>query len=352
MKQCAVSLNPSYDVMIQKGCLKRIFDFVSSFIQNKKVVVITDDNVKKYHYHTLQKSFLEHGITPLCFCFPAGEKSKNLTTYAQCLEFLATHKVQKSDVVLALGGGVVGDLSGFVCATYQRGGMCFLNIPTTPLSAFDASVGGKTGVDLSEGKNMVGAFYQPSRVICDPMTFLTNEASAFSMGAAEGIKHGLIHDATLFESFENPLMNSDLEDMVYKNVCVKAHFVEQDEKDKGIRQMLNFGHTIGHALESISNYTLPHGQAVAQGMYLEMRAARKMGLSNVHEDVLQNVFKANALDVHIKFCVEEVQKWVLLDKKHHHAQIALPVIQKVGKATLVSLNDAQLAHFIALSEKA
>ena len=234
--------------------------------------VITDSNVDKLYSNILISSLEKSGYKVSKFVFDAGEQSKNANTFVDILEFLANSGLTRSDCVFALGGGVVGDIAGFAASVYLRG-IKFVQIPTTLLAAVDSSVGGKTAVNLPAGKNLVGAFHQPSLVLCDLDTLDTLPESVFQDGCAEVIKYGVIYDAGLFSHLAENGLAFEREYVISRCVELKRNVVEQDEFDTGARQMLNYGHTIGHGIEAQSGFSVTHGQAVAIGMAIVSRAS-------------------------------------------------------------------------------
>jgi 3-dehydroquinate synthase len=254
---------------------------------------------------------------------PAGEESKSGEQYLRLLSFMAAEHVTRSDVIFALGGGVVGDLSGFLAATYQRG-IDFVQLPTTLLAAVDSSVGGKTAINLPEGKNLAGTFKQPACVIMDTDTLETLDESVFADGCAEVIKYGMIWDGELFEMLQNHVLTEPeqrkntvlLIDVISCCVDIKREIVIQDELDKGIRNILNFGHTVGHSIEKKSGFEISHGAAVAMGMAIVTEAAEKVGIcgDGITEE-LRGLLTAYGLPVEAPFAVEELIEGILSDKK-------------------------------------
>ncbi len=249
----------SYDIVIERYALGKLSQFVDL---NRKVLIITDDGVPEEHVQVV-KDQCPQGIVSTV---PQGESSKSLKIFEQLLETLLSHHFTRSDLVIGVGGGVIGDLAGFVAASYMRG-IAFVNCPTTTLSQLDSSIGGKVAINLKDTKNMVGAFYQPSFVLIDPDTLTTLSPRHFSAGLAEAVKAGMIADPSLFLLFETGNIEENLEEILYKSLMMKKTFVEADEKETGIRAALNFGHTIGHGIESYGKLgALYHGECVALGM--------------------------------------------------------------------------------------
>lgn len=273
----------SYPIIIEDGLMARIGLDLAERSVGKKYGVIADDNVASLYGTTLMNSLGEAGITADLFTFPHGEASKNLQMFTDLLRQLARAGFDRGDALIALGGGVTGDLTGFMAATYMRG-IPFVQVPTTLLSQVDSSVGGKTGVDIPEGKNLVGAFYQPQCVYIDTAVLTTLPFSEYVGGLAEVIKYGVIRDSDFFSFLERrideieSLHRQTIQEMIYTCCKIKADVVAEDERESNIRRILNFGHTIGHAVEAASDYSIIHGEAVAIGMVAALRLAVGTGL--------------------------------------------------------------------------
>lgn len=249
----------SYDIVLERGALNRISELCDV---KKRALIVTDDGVPEEYSKIVSEQFDNSIIKTI----PQGEKSKNFDTYKELLSCLCENDFSRYDCVVAVGGGVVGDLSGFVASTYMRG-ITFYNIPTTLLSQVDSSIGGKTAIDFGGYKNIVGAFYQPTKVIIDPDVLKTLSVRQFNNGLSESIKMGATSDSTLFELIENKNAYDEIDSVIEKSLLVKKAVVEQDEKEQGLRRVLNFGHTIGHAIETAMGLSdLLHGECVALGM--------------------------------------------------------------------------------------
>ena len=316
-----------------------------------RAAVVTDSNVAPLYADRLEASLRQAGFAPCRFTFPAGEASKRLSTFEDAVRFFALQGITRSDLIVTLGGGVAGDLGGFAAACWQRG-VPFVQAPTSLLCAVDASVGGKTAVDLPEGKNLVGAFHQPCLVVCDPAAFWTLDALRMADGAAESVKHGLIADAELFSDMKSGAWRRDLSRTVERNVLVKRSYVVGDERDRGQRQLLNFGHTIGHAVEALSGFGLSHGQAVAIGMAAETRAARRMGFGFVHEDEVISALDAAGLPHQCPFSADQVEAVALGDKKRAGDTITVGALRAIGAGFLEKLDLASFHRFVALGVEA
>ncbi|NLW74082.1 MAG: 3-dehydroquinate synthase [Clostridiales bacterium] len=304
-----------------------------------RAVIVTDSNVDLLYSDKLAASLREAGFDAVKFVFPAGEKSKNASTLLSLLNFMAESRLTRIDTVFALGGGVVGDLAGLAASLYMRG-VGLVQLPTTLLAAVDSSVGGKTAVDLPAGKNLMGAFYQPDLVICDTDTLGTLPEAEFSNGCAEVIKYGFIRDAAIL----NMLGNRPVDEIISRCVAIKRDIVTADEHDRGERQLLNFGHTFGHAIETCSGYTIPHGSAVAAGMVIMTTAAIKKGLCDAGSlGLLKSALRACGLSVEVHYTYAELFDTILSDKKRSSDRIKLVIPRRVGLCELieVSLNEAR-----------
>ena len=269
-----VSCSANYDIIIENGVLASAGEIIKDKFGGKRFCIITDDNVAMLYLDSLSASLKRNGIEYVSFVFEHGEKHKTMGTVESILTFLADNRFTRSDMLIALGGGIVGDVTGFVAAIYQRG-IGFVQIPTTVLAAVDSSVGGKTGVNLGGLKNQVGAFWQPSMVLCDPSSFATLPESEYSSGMAEVIKYAAICKAELGAEIA---AGEDISGIIAECVSIKRDIVQRDERDTGERQLLNLGHTFGHAVEKATDNRFTHGQAVAIGMIMAFRAAEKLGL--------------------------------------------------------------------------
>lgn len=278
MKILTVDLGKnSYDIVIEKGVLSQLGDQVRKVFSGEKIAVVTDENVAKYHLGTVVKSLRESGFDVSSLILPAGEATKSLGTLPKLYSYFIESGLTRSDLVVALGGGVIGDIAGFAAATYLRG-VKYIQMPTSLLAQVDSSSGGKVAADLPEGKNLVGAFYQPLRVVIDEDVLDTLEPKFYIDGMGEVIKHSCIKDRDLF----GKLMDKSIsrEEMLFTNCQIKSQVVEKDQFDKGERMLLNFGHTIGHAIETYYNFErYTHGEAVAVGMYAITKLSEKKGLT-------------------------------------------------------------------------
>ena len=294
-----------------------------------KLCVVSDNNVAPLYLDAVLTSLRASGFEVISFVFPNGEASKSTATLVELLEYLAEQRLTRSDALVALGGGVVGDLCGFAAAVYLRG-IRFIQMPTTLLAAVDSSVGGKTAVDLRAGKNLAGAFHQPSAVICDVKTLDTLPASVFSDGCAEVIKYGVINDRGFFDSLKVGI-KAQIEDVIATCVQNKSQIVEKDEFDRGTRQLLNLGHTVGHAIEACSHLTISHGSAVSIGMVIVTRAAVRMGICPASDlDALIERLQAEGLPTTCAYTAHQLSAVASADKKREGESITLIVPHGIG----------------------
>lgn len=328
---------PPYAVTIRPGILPRCGELLAEVLKPCRAAVITDSNVAPLYLETARASLEGAGFAVSSYVFPAGEGSKNLSTLSDILEFLARSRLTRTDCVVALGGGVTGDMAGMAAAVYLRG-IRYVQLPTTLLAAVDSSVGGKTAVDLAAGKNLAGAFLQPSAVLCDTDCLKTLTPHFFADGAAEAIKTGVLCDEDLFALFEDGSLKSDPAEVIARCVRYKAGVVERDEREQGERKLLNLGHTVGHAIEKCSGYTVTHGHGVAAGLAIIARAAEKLGWAR--QPVAERISRClvgNRLPTSTAFSPEELAEAALADKKRAGGEITLVVPEQIGRCGLKKL---------------
>lgn len=334
-----------YAVETGSGLLARLGDTARNCWKGPAAAVVTDTNVAPLYLDRCLDSLKAAGLRAVSFAFPAGESSKNGQTYLELLEFLAENQLTRADGLVALGGGVVGDLTGFAAATYLRG-VAFVQVPTTLLAAVDASVGGKTAIDLHHGKNLAGAFCQPRAVLCDLDCLKTLPAEVLSDGCAEVIKYGMIGDEGLLDILSAP-GDPDWETVIARCVAQKGRLVEEDEFDTGVRQLLNLGHTIGHGIEACSGYTVSHGKAVAVGMVLITRAAISYHLCpETALPRLLALLDKYRLPKETDYPASALLKKTLSDKKRSGDRIQLVVPTAWGKSVLHSIPVGELKTWI------
>ena len=340
MKTVTVCASKQYDIKIGSGLLHTIGTEAKALGKAEKICVVSDSNVWPLYGETAEISLRNAGFDVTSFVIPAGEQSKNGATYLSLLDCLASHKLTRSDLLVALGGGVVGDLAGFAAATYLRG-IRFIQVPTTLLAAVDSSVGGKTAIDLSAGKNLAGAFCQPSLVICDTDALNTLPEEIFRDGCAEVIKYGILYDETFFRSLEETGLNFDREAVIARCVELKRDVVAEDEFDTGARMKLNLGHTIGHAVESRSDFTLSHGKSVAIGMAIVARASRCPD-----KDRILAILEQFSLPTQTNESPQDLYSCALSDKKRSGGTVNLIIPVAIGDCRIVPTPVDRLLTFI------
>lgn len=343
-----INAGEGYDVTIAQGILPHCGEIISATIAHCKAAIITDSNVEKLYLDTLRQSLENSGFSTCAFAFPAGEESKNLNTLADILNFLAENEITRSDLIVALGGGVVGDIAGFASGVYLRG-IRLVQIPTTLLAAVDSSVGGKTAVDIRAGKNLAGVFKQPNAVICDTECLSTLTPEIFSDGAAETIKYGVIADVGLFETISGGIDSSALSQIIARCVEIKGGVVERDEFEKGERKILNYGHTIAHAIEKLSGYEVSHGKAVAMGMVAMARAGESLGFTELGTaEKITAAVKNSKLPTAIPYSANELAKAALSDKKRSGGNISLVYPERIGRCRIVETPVSELESIIRI----
>jgi len=331
----------SYDIQIGSGLLAGLGKACGRLKLGHHCAVISDTNVAPYYGTRVCRSLNDAGFETRLITVPAGETAKSLKTVAACYDQLATHRLERKSFIVALGGGVVGDLAGFVAATYLRG-VAFVQIPTTLLAQVDSSVGGKVGVNLKAGKNLVGAFYQPRLVICDLDTLRSLPEREYRSGLAEVIKYGIIYDAALFAGLERHLPSvlkrdpQTLKEVIARCCQIKAEIVGKDETESGLRAILNFGHTIGHGLEAISHYgKYLHGEAISIGQVAAaMLSSKLMGLSLEENERISRLFRQAGLPTQVKLnhaqCTRLLSA-IQLDKKVADGQLRFVLARRLGE---------------------
>lgn len=332
---------PCYDIIIENSFEKLGTEIKKLDIANKKICIITDSIVGSIYLNEVSNL-----LEPICknlvsFTFQAGEENKNLTTVNDIYRFLIEEKFDRKDILIALGGGVVGDMTGFVAATYLRG-IDFIQIPTSLLAQVDSSIGGKTGVDFVQYKNMIGAFKMPKLVYINIHTLTTLDERQFYNGFAESMKHGLIKDAMYYEwmisnMYEICDRDADvLEELVYRSCQIKKAVVEKDPLEQGDRALLNFGHTVGHAIEKYKNFTLQHGECVALGCVVAAFISWKKQLLSMEEYYeVRDMFVPFNLPISIEdLNIDEIIQITKSDKKMEQGQIKFILLKKIGKAVI------------------
>ncbi len=323
----------SYDIILERGAIKKA-DTLLGISADRRVLIVTDSGVPTEYVKAVASAFVNSHI----FTFPQGEASKNFDTYRQICERLMELSFTRKDAVIAVGGGVAGDMAGFAAATYMRG-IDFYNIPTTLLSQVDSSIGGKTAVDLGKIKNIIGAFHQPKKVIIDPEVLSTLSERHFRNGLAEALKAGIIMDKELFEIFEKGEAEKKIDEVIERSLLVKKKVVEEDEKETGLRKVLNFGHTIGHGIEaSVPFGELYHGECVALGMI-------PMCGEKIKDRVISALEKTG-LPVSYPFDIEKVAGAVSHDKKSDTKGITAVFCREIGSFEFINTTVDELMKLV------
>lgn len=340
-----------YEMHIGSYLLEKAGSLIRSVYPNEKVFVVSDHNVWKLYGENLTKSLLLADMQPEVILFPQGEQTKSLAALNQLYDRLVELNMKRSDLLIAFGGGVIGDLTGFCAATYMRG-VDYVQIPTTLLAQVDASVGGKTAVNLAGGKNLVGAFWQPKLVIQDTSLLKTLTDRDFSGGMAEVIKYAAIESETLFEKLESAGSRIDTEsimdDIVYECCDIKRKIVEKDEYDKKERMVLNFGHTFGHAVEKLGDFeTYTHGEAVAVGMVLAAKLSYYLSVSETdHTSRISALLKRYELPTDCPYKPQELFEPITHDKKNFNDMIQFILIKKIGHNTIFPVAVSELRDLL------
>lgn len=339
MSKVRINVGEGYDVIIEKGLVDRCGDILSDVIGSCRIAVITDSNVAPLYLDRAVKSLEKSGFKVSSFVFPAGESSKNISTLSNILEFLAENELTRSDCIAALGGGVTGDMAGFAAGVYLRG-IRYVQMPTTLLAAVDSSVGGKTAVDLSAGKNLAGVFIQPQAVLCDTDCLGTLTPEIFADGMAEAIKTAVL-DGGFWQGF------SDLEvsELIARCVMYKGRIVEADEKETGERKLLNLGHTAAHAAELLSSYEITHGHAVAIGLAIMARACAALGKcsSETADSIVEVLRKANLPTVS-PYSAAQLAAASINDKKRSGDSISVVTVSDIGSCSFEKIPISDLEN--------
>lgn len=343
MRCVEVRAGRPYEVFIGRGLMDAAGGMIVEALGGTRMAaILTDDTVDALYGARVEQALSESGLRTCRFAMPHGEAHKTLATWEKMLAFLSEQGMTRADAVVALGGGVPGDVAGFAAASYQRG-VDLVQIPTTLLAMIDSSVGGKTGVDLGGLKNQVGAFHQPRLVLIDPDALSTLPAATLSDGAAEAVKYGVLGDTELFERLSRGGWTEDAEWVIERCVFHKAALVAADELDRGSRQLLNLGHTLGHAIEKCSGFRFSHGQAVAVGMIYAARIARSMGLCGpeVEADIAA-ALTAGGLPLSAPYGAAELAAAAMADKKRAGGEITLVLPRAIGRCELRRVPAAEL----------
>ena len=345
MKKLKVNATKSYDIIVGDNVSLEIGSLIKERLPKiNKIMIVTETNVFPLYSNKVADILRKCGYDVYLHVFKAGEESKTLSTVINVINDLALSHFTRTDAILALGGGVTGDLAGFAASIYLRG-ITVIQMPTTLLSAVDSSVGGKTGVDLPVGKNLVGAFWQPSLVVCDTSVIEKLPKEIFSQGMAEVIKYGILVDKDFFNRIKEKTIS--LEEIIYKCVKIKAEIVETDEFDNGKRQLLNLGHTFGHAIEYLSAFSLSHGQAIAIGIIKASEFSNKIGYGNVDVDLIKETLRLFDLPITSNYSNEEIFEALLNDKKIRGKEISLILPKEIGNTQIYKIDTEKFKELFS-----
>lgn len=341
-----INASKEYDVMVGSGLLCSLGQEAASVTTGRTAVIISDSNVWSVYGKTASDSLEKAGFSVHSWIFHPGETGKSSENYLNLLSFLVQKQITRSDCLIALGGGVAGDLTGFAAGTYLRG-IAYIQVPTSLLAMVDSSVGGKTAINLPTGKNLVGVFHQPRLVLCDTNTLTTLSNREFISGCAEIIKYGVLYDEALFTHIEKSLLDFDRCTVISRCIELKRDAVAADEFDVGIRQMLNLGHTLGHSIEKLTNYQLTHGEAVSIGMSMICRSAAAHGQLGAEDRdriiaLLEHFGLPTATDLPINAIIHQAMN----DKKRQGERITLVIPATIGCGKLEEMPILQLKDYV------
>lgn len=347
----------SYTIYIKNGLLEQIGSEVKKIYKGRKIAIVTDSNVDKFYGTKVINSLKSEGFETFKIVVKAGEESKSFDTLLGVYDKLLDFKINRGDIIIALGGGVVGDMTGFAAATFLRG-IPLIQIPTTLLSQVDSSVGGKVAVDLPRGKNLVGNFYNPKAVFIDPLLLRTLNDKFFNDGMGEVIKYGAIKDIELFYklmNYENKkAILKDIDEIIYTCCRIKAAVVERDELDTGERMLLNFGHTIGHAIEQFFNFKeYSHGEAVAMGMYAITKLGEEIGMTKLGTS---STIKDILIKYNLPWALPEIKTEVIIeaishDKKNLGEYMNFILIESIGNSFSGKIQDSKIVDYLQRNHK-
>lgn len=344
-KTIRVDAGDGYDFIIDRGLLADAGRLAASVLKPDRVTLFTDSTVEPLFADFLEEHLKSAGFQTCRFVYKAGERSKTIETVAECLDFMAANELKRSDAVIVLGGGVAGDMGGFAASIYQRG-ISFIQVPTTILAAVDSSVGGKTGVDTKYGKNLTGTFWQPSMVLCDTENFQSLDQNEVMNGYAEVIKSAAIRDPVLFGALEKGQFRKALPEIIARCVEIKSAVVHEDERESGVRRILNFGHTMAHSIELKSDFQMSHGRAVAIGMLMVTKASEAHGLTEKGTyDRLYSLISGEGYQTETEIPLEELCEAARHDKKTAGEAIHLVYLDRIGSAQTRKVKLEELYDF-------
>lgn len=348
MTEIQVKLPTPYKIEIGNGLLNSVGKKLHLLKPNaSKVLVVSDSNVAPLYSQIVQKSLNDAGYNSFLYSFEAGEENKIFSTYQSIINQAANCGLTRDDLMVALGGGVVGDLTGFCAATYMRG-VDVVQIPTTLLAGIDSSIGGKTGINILQGKNLVGAFHQPIAVYFDTDVLKSLPEQEWKNGLGEGVKYAVLQGGRLYDILAGGLGGDTLEEFISLCANIKANIVEKDEKEGGERKLLNLGHTIGHAIEKLSNYSEPHGVSVAKGLFMIAKASHKAGiLSKEHFLMIEQLLQKYGFDLQFKIDKRLLLETVCADKKMNgDGDISFVNIRAIGSCCVEKTDIKSFGDYV------
>lgn len=346
MQKVTVHASRDYQVLIGSGLLPMLGQEAAKCVRGRRACIVSDSNVHPLYGAAAGESLKKAGFHVISYVFPAGEGSKNGENYLRLLSFLAQHRIDRGDVLIALGGGVTGDLTGFAAATFLRG-IPFIQVPTTLLAAVDSSVGGKTAIDLPEGKNLAGCFCQPHLVLCDTDTLRTLGKETLSDGCAEVLKYGILYDREFFDYLCSAGMAFHRETVIRRCVELKRDVVARDEFDTGARMLLNLGHTVGHGVEAGSRFAVSHGRAVAIGIAIVSRAAARWGMLPPEDArAIVAALEKFGLPTSTRLSPRTLAEYMRSDKKRSGTDISLIIPREIGRCEIVPTPAQKLEAFV------
>jgi len=342
-----INVPKKYEIIIGKGSFNNIAEEIKEIYSGFRLAVITDENIYGLYGEQLKASLQKAGFTPKIIVIKPGEGSKSFETLMEIYSGLAGF-LRRNDLIAAFGGGVAGDLAGFAASTYMRG-VKFMQIPTTLLSQVDSSIGGKTAINLPEGKNLVGSFYHPEAVIIDPLLLKSLPNKYLVDGLGEVIKYACIRDNNLFNELTSSknYIHENTEELIYTCLNIKKELVEKDERDHDLRMLLNFGHTIGHAIEMQLNYAVSHGEAVCIGMYHITKNSQRLGFTKANTlEKLTSLFDYYNIKYNLPISTEHIIEFIYSDKKNNSDYINLVLLKEIGSAYIQKVPPENLWDFI------
>jgi 3-dehydroquinate synthase len=348
MRTVEIPASCPYRVLIGRGLLSQAGELIRAVSDASTAVIVSGEHVYPLYGSELERALERGGFRLLHWVHSSGEKHKNLESYGKLLNYLSENHIGRGDLLLSLGGGVTGDLTGFAAATYQRG-MDYVQIPTTLLAMVDSSVGGKTAVNLPAGKNLAGCFHQPKTVLCDPNLLSTLPEREYRSGCAEVIKYAMLCSPALFRQLQTASAWENPEQVIECCVAIKRDYVGQDEFDVGVRRFLNLGHSFGHAVEACSGYACTHGEAISVGMAMIARAAAEKGICTPDaRDALLALLEKYKLPTETDIPLDQLQRAVLSDKKRKNEQIHLVVPETIGRCRIIPVPVKELPEWLRL----